>query len=487
MKTTTHFTILLLLFAVPALTSCDDFLSREPLSQFSNESLGIDETDTEEKSYTAGEIESLLNGAYSDYRSEYFQLDYFLIGEARSDNAHAGADNPNMFEMEEWSETATNEVVNRAWGYLYGMVSKTNTVIENVEKVQGLADSQRDRILGEASFVRAWAYFDIVRLWENIPLITADVSGINAENIEEVYEILYPVSSSPEEAYELIFSDLETALPRVGTSARDKGYATVGAVRGLMARVQAEHGNWEEVIEHAGHVIQSGRYSLLSDYDALWDGSVQNSSESIFEVNYDGTTTGNWGVFMFRGTDWKKFNTPTFDLVNAFEQEGDEIRFNSSIHFEDVSGSWTDRHWDPSTYPFVNKYRNTTGSQNFILMRLADIMLLKAEAHARLGQISQAMELVNDIRARVSLPPVSASSSEEAQELVLRERRLELAFEGHRFFDLKRSGRILEIMSDLRYEDGSPLSYSVAEFRQIWPIPQSELDKNPRLEQNVGY
>ena len=487
MKNIIPTTLILLLFAVPALTSCDDFLSRDPLSNYSNQSLGIDETDLEERSYTASEIESFLNGAYGDFKTEYFQLDFYLIGEAQSDNAHAGADNPNMFELEEWRVSATNEVVDRTWGYLYGMISKTNTVIENVDKVSGLSDAQRDRILGEASFIRAWAYFDVIRMWNNIPIITSDVSGINAENIEEVYEILYPYPSSAEEAYELILEDLDVALPRVRTSAPDKGYATRGAVLGLMARVHAELGNWSDVITYSSQVM-SGNYALLSDFEALWNGSVENSPESIFEVNYYGWDTGgNWGVFMFQGTDWKKFNTPTYDLVRAYQAEGDDIRLASTIHFRDVSGMWTDRHWNTSTYPFVNKYRNETGSQNFILMRLADIMLLKAEAHARLGQINNAMSLVNEVRDRVELPPVSASTQQEALEQVLRERRLELAFEGQRFFDLRRSGRALEIMQDLRGADGTPFSYHIAEFRLLWPIPQSELDKNPRLQQNLGY
>ena len=480
-------TILAFLLCVPLVTSCDDFLTREPLSNFSNEDLGVDETDIDERSYSAGEIESLLGGAYNDFKSEYFQLDYYLIGDAQSDNAHAGADNPAMFEMEEWRVSATNEVVERDWGYLYGMISKTNTVIEHIDKVSGLTDNQRDRILGEASFIRAWAYFDVARLWENIPIITRDVSGIHAGNIEEVYEVMYPSPSTPEEAYELILSDLETALPRVSSTAPDKGYATTGTVQGLTARVHAELGNWSEVVTAAGQVM-NGNYSLLPDYDALWDGSAENSNEAIFEVNYYGSDTGgNWGVFMFQGTDWKKFNTPTWDLVQAFEDEGDDIRLNSSVRFRDVSGLWTDRHWDVSNYPFVNKYRNTTGSQNFILMRLADIMLLKAEAYARMDQVGPAMDLVNEVRARVDLPQVSASGSEEALDLVLHERRLELAFEGHRYFDLKRSGRALEIMSNLRGADGSLLDYDVAEFKLVWPIPQTELDRNPQLEQNVGF
>lgn len=487
MKASIQHFIVLLLFAVPFMTSCENFLSNEPRSSYSNESLGVNEGDLDEKTYTANEIESLLSGAYGDFKSEYFQLDFYLIGEAQSDNAYAGADNPNMFEVEEWRLSATNQLVGRDWGYLYGMVSKTNTVIQHVGNVQGLSEEQRSRILGEASFIRAWAYFDIVRLWKNIPIITRDVSGINARNIEEVYAILYPESSTAEEVYELILSDLEVAFTRVRTSAPDKGYATRGAVSGLLARVHAELGNWNEVIDHSQQVMAGG-YSLLPDYESLWNGSVENSSEAIFEVNYyNWDTGGNWGVFMFRGTDWKKFNTPSFNLVTVFQDEGDNVRLGSSIEFRNVSGVWSDRHWNTANYPFMNKYRNETGSQNFILMRLADIMLLKAEAHANLGQTQDAMDLVNAVRARVGLGNVSASNRDQALDLVLRERRLELAFEGQRFFDLKRSGRALEIMSNQRNQLGMGLNYNIVDYAMTWPVPQSELDKNPRLLQNFGY
>lgn len=487
MKSLKYLAILFLLVSIPLFQGCEDFITREPLSNYSNQTLGIDETDLEEQSFSTEEIQSLLQGAYRDFSSEYFQLDYYIIGDARSDNSHAGADNPNMFEIEDWRETATNQVVDRTWGYLYDMVGKSNTVIENIGEVSGITDTERERILGEASFLRAWAYFDIVRLWGNVPVVTQDISGIHAGNLDEVYPILYPEPSTPEEVYEIILQDLEIAIPRVRVSVSNKGIASRGAANGLAARIHAELGNWQDVIYHSGEVMKEG-YSLLPDFASLWDNSIENSNEAIFEVNYSGfDVMGNWGASMFIGTDWKKFNTPTHDLVNTYEAEGDDVRLQETILFADVTGSWSDRQWASSHYPFVNKYRDTSGHQNFILMRLADIMLLKAEAHANLGQISESMNLVNEVRARVGLDAKSANSVEEAKEIVLLERRLELAFEGQRYFDLKRSGRAIEIMSQLTGADGTQLNYDVAEFKLKWPIPQTELDRNIRLVQNIGY
>jgi hypothetical protein len=191
---------------------------------------------------------------------------------------------------------------------------------------------------------------------------------------------------------------------------------------------------------------------------------------------------------MFMGMDWKKFNIPSNDLVNAFDAEQDQIRKNSSIVFMDVTGKWSDAHWPQTHYPFLNKYRLylSPSPQNYIFLRLADIILLKAEALNELGDVSGAAELVNQIRSRVSLPNTTASSQADMRLAIEKERRLELAFEGHRWYDLKRTGRAIEVINNAIDEDGNKL-YNLTENRLLWPIPQAELDKNQNLTQNPGY
>jgi hypothetical protein len=153
-----------------------------------------------------------------------------------------------------------------------------------------------------------------------------------------------------------------------------------------------------------------------------------------------------------------------------------------------VSGKWTDPHWPATQYPFINKYRDTqSGAQNFIIYRLADILLLKAEALNELGDQDGAAELVNQVRARVDLDPIAAESQEEMRVAIAKERRLELAFEGHRWFDLKRTGRAIEVVNAAVDADGQPVGYNLTEQKLMWPIPQSERDKNTKLTQNPGY
>lgn len=294
------------------------------------------------------------------------------------------------------------------------------------------------------------------------------------------------------EVYQQIITDLGTALANVKASESNKNIVTTGAVNYLLAMVYAtiEPHDYTKVLKYCNDVI-AGPYSLLPKYSQLWDNNHENSPESIFEINYDGTSSsGNWGVSMFQGMDWKKFNIPSNDLVQAFESEGDTVRENASILFLDVTGHWSDTHWPQTHYPFVNKYRALTqpSPQNYIFYRLADILLLKAEALNETGDITGAAALVNQIRSRVNLPNTTATTQDAMRLAIEKERRLELAFEGHRWYDLKRTGRAIAVINAVtNFGAGVTMSYTLTQDKLIWPIPQSEMDKNSYLTQNPGY
>lgn len=464
--------------------SCEDFLDKKPVSE------GIAVTASDSLLYkTAEEAEAALNGVYNDFKNEYFMLDMFVNGDAQADDAYAGADNPDFFQIDDHEIEATNANVSRDWAYLYSTIGKANRVINNVDLVPALSETRKQQIKGEASFIRAYANFDLVRLYGDVPLVTQEVRSISAANLEEIYPLLFPERVSAEAVYDQIIADLEFALGSVGTTAPDKGYATVGAVNALLAKVYAtiDPRDWNKVNAYCDAVIAQG-YTLLPEYDQLWDNAHENSSESIFEINcYNWDTGGNWGASMFYGDDWKKFNIPSNDLVQTFDAEGDDIRKNSSIVFLNVTGKWTDQHWPATSYPFINKYRDVSGAQNFIIYRLADILLLKAEALNELNDVAGAAGLVNQIRERADLGPTTATSQADMRLAIEKERRLELAFEGHRWYDLKRTGRAIDVMNSLTDGNGNSLGYQLDENRLVWPIPQSERDKNAKLTQNPGY
>jgi hypothetical protein len=468
--------------------SCEDFLDKQPVSQ----GVAVDNNAGDTLLYkNASEVEGALNGAYGDFKNEYFLFDYFVIGDAQADNAYAGGDNPANFEMDEYKIEATNSNVSRDWAYLYSTIGKANRVINNVDLVNdpGLGEGRRNEIKGEAMFIRAFVNFQLVQLFGDVPLVTTEVKSISAANLEEIYPLLFPERVSQELVYDQIIFDLEFARTHVRTSAPDKGYATVGAVNALLAKVYAtrEPKDWNKVKEYTDAVIAGG-YSLMPEFDQLWDNQHENSAESIFEINcYNWDTGGNWGTSIFLGKDWKKFNTPANDLVAAFDAEGDVIRKNGTVSFDDVTGEWTDSYWPTNNYPFAYKMRDLSGAQNIIVYRLADILLLKAEALNELGDVSGAAALVNQIRARVDLAPTSAATQDAMRLAIEKERRLELAFEGHRWFDLKRTNRLIPVMTAVKDGSGKSLGYSLTDNALVWPIPQAERDKNTKLTQNAGY
>lgn len=482
--------ILFLLSLALLPTGCSDFLELEPHSQsIAPETAGTDAAVFQ----TAVQAEAALAGAYSDFKNEYYQLDYFVNGDAQADDAYAGGDNPANFQIDEFKLDALNSNVSRDWRYLYGTIGKTNRVINNIRKVTdaALTPQRSDEILGEALFIRAFMYFQLVQLWGDVPLLLTEVSTISAANLEEIYPILFPAREPTEKVYAQIVSDLETALPLVRVTADHKGFATKGAVNTLLAYVYATRTphDWAKVRQYC-EAVKSGGYTLLPDYNQLWDNAHENSPEAIFEINYSGgATDGNWGTKIFRGFDWKKFNLPANDLVAAFDAEGDMVRKNASIVFLDVTGKWSDPHWPQTRYPFINKYRrfNEGSDQNYIFYRLADVMLLLAEALNEQNDVAGAAALVNAIRSRAGLKATTADTQEKMRLAIEKERRLELAFEAHRWFDLRRTGRAIAVMNATTGVNGASLGYQLNTDRLLWPIPQAELDKNSKLIQNSGY
>lgn len=478
------------ILAVITLNSCEKFLELEPKSE------GVAVTNTTADSVffkSASELEAALAGAYADFKNEYYQLDYFVNGDAQSDDAYAGGDNPANFQIDDYRLDATNSNVSRDWRYLYSTIGKVNTVINNAGAVNdpALTDDRRAEIVGEASFIRAFMYFQLTQLWGDVPLQLTEVKTISAANLAEIYPIIFPARATQAEVYRQIITDLESALTKVRTTAQNKGFVTKGAVNAMLAKVYAtqEPHDWNKVQQYCDAVI-AGNYSLLADYDQLWNNQNENSPESIFEINYNGgITDGNWGTKIFRGLDWKKFNLPSNDLVKAFDAEGDMKRKNASIIFLDVTGKWSDAHWPQTQYPFINKYRNFNegSNQNYIFIRLADILLLKAEALNELGNPGGAATLVNQIRTRVNLPNTTATTQADMRLAIEKERRLELAFEGHRWFDLKRTGRAIDVVNAAVGPNNQPLGYQLTPNRLVWPIPQGDLDKNTKLTQNPGY
>ena len=485
--------ILLFMFICSVtLTSCDNFLDLDPISE-----------ETSGNAYnTKNQIEAALVGAYESFQSsEYYVWDNLLFQDVRSDNNYAGGDNPEIFQIDLLQITPTHSRLFTHWSNIYNAISKANLVIERVDVITDttLSEERRRQIKGEALFLRAYHYFTLVKMWGGVPLITNTIVSANANDVQIPRATI-------QEVYDQIIADLETAanlLPQVyGNDASiNKARATEGAANALAAKVimQSPTPDYNKALQHINAVENSTANYRLIDYNQLFDGNNYNNAESILEIQYLGGNEGNYGPQLLlppsiSGDAWRKFATPSVDIVKAFDQEGDNIRKNASILFETVN--WSDEYWgnaSGSSVPFGYKMKNANGfasADRQYLLRFGDILLLKAEALNELGQINNAVIEVNKIRNRVFLPNLTQqqqASQAILKETILKERRLELFLEGQRWDDLVRHKKIVTTMNNLIEIDlrtGNPVRYNMTEAKILLPIPQQELDRNPALTQN---
>ncbi|CEN38415.1 RagB/SusD family nutrient uptake outer membrane protein [Capnocytophaga cynodegmi] len=487
--------------SVMLLTACN--LDQDPLADYSQVTVGGNTGTTNFTTKT--EMQAAYDNMYTYIKNngqEFWGLDFEVNSETRSDNAYAGSTDFPVAAVERNIQDASNGNITRDWkGYL-AAVSRANIIIANVDKVPdtSLTELERKQWKAEAQILRAWMYYDMVRLWGEVPLLPA-VNVPSIASFDEVNELLYRERNSVQEVYNDIIKNLEEAVqnaPAINSS--NKFLLSSAVANALLAKVYAEIPvrDYAKTIAHCDAVIANG-FSLLPDYADLFqlneaknDVKVRNSAESIFEISYQGAymwVGGIVGKNYLNPKDkisWARWVAPSRDLIADFDSEGDVIRKSQSIVYEEVS---YDHYYPKENYPFVYKLRSNLNS--IIKLRLADILLLKAEALVATGNLNDAATLVNQVRARVKLPALPAnvtSSSDAMMAAVMKERRLELAFEGHRWFDLLRSGKVVEIMNSLNSRDPKRLTMKpFTEQTTLYPVPQSEIEANPKLTQNPGY
>ncbi len=491
--------------SVALTTSCS--LDKDPISDFSEVTMGGGQTGT--PSYTTrDEIKTAYDNIYTFIKGsgqEFWMLDFAANTEVRSDNAYAGTIDLPVVSVEKNAQDAANSNISRDWrNYLVG-VSRANVVLANIDNItdSALTETERKQWKAEAQILRAWMYYDMVRLWGNVPLLViANVPPITSENLDEIYPLLYPKErNSVAEVYADIIANLEAAVQNAPAPQSGNKFLLSRAVaNALLAKVYAEKPvrDYAKTIQYCDAVIADG-FTLVADYADLFqlnstntDAKLRNSSESIFEITYEGGGCWVGGIFGKNYTNpnstisWRRWVCPSRDLIAAFDAEGDTVRKNQAIVYEKVE---YENYYPADNYPFVYKFRSSSSS--VIKLRLADILLMKAEALVATGDLSGAATLVNQVRARVGLAALSSSvtaSADAMKTAVLNERRLELAFEGHRWFDLLRYDVAVETMNTLNSRDSGRLAMkTMTEALTIYPVPQSELDITPTLGQNPEY
>jgi len=493
---------ILLSVLVFGLVACEDELNQVPISEISADGFFQNEKG----------FEQAINGTYealSTYPERQFHL-----SDVRSDNIYGvGSMGVRSHEpVNNFAFTlATNEYMEEAWQNNYKGILRANTVLDNLSASAVPDDAKRNQFEGEAKFLRALFYFDLVRYFGPVPLIDKLVSPTEALSIPRT-----PVS----EIYDLIVQDLQDAIGLLPASypAGQIGHATSYAAKGILARVYLTRSGpklhpdgpclatneYSQALSLLNEII-AGPFDMLDDYAMTFDLTNENNSDIVFDIQF---ASGGQGVGAsypgeLAGSNfWKAAGYPyaigletkdvSYDLINSYGENDSRLDFNVQISYIDPTNGQTVE--DPVCTKFSRTDPSTWGADrfdfgiNFPVLRFTDVLLMKAECilQGANGTQTEVDQIVSDVRARGGLPAVSNVTLDD----LLEERRKEFLGEGLRWHDLVRTGKVLDVMNAwIPVEDVEGQMRQSIDYKHIiYAIPQSEMDvKKGLYTQNEGY
>ncbi len=445
-----------------------------------------------------------LTAAYQPMSFTSIQNPLWVFGDVASDDAIKGGIPGDQSEIEfigQFSYTRDNGYLENMWQRYFEGISRTNDVINRLGP--DVSDAVRESVTAEARFLRAYYYFHLVNIYGEVPLKTTPAMSVD--------ELHIPVSSVPA-IYQQIENDLVQAAAILPESAVH-GRVTRGAALGLLAKVSLFQENYQQCLDAIHDIEQSGMYSLMPVYSHNFTDATQNNAESVFEIQhlsgqdpFQGNAMNQW--FAPQHENGYFFNVPTEDFFAAFEQTPEGI-FDPRLDYtlgrsgtiwlngEEFNPAWSPtgflqkKHLQPlSEIPAGIK---GNGNLNYVFMRYAEILLMKAEALNESGQSALALVPLNMVRERAResylhddslegfgnvpdglLPDITTTSQDQLREIIRNERRVELGFEFHRFYDLMRYGE--------NYAENklSQTNFVYTEHR-YFPVPQSEVDINNQI------
>ncbi|GAB3707759.1 RagB/SusD family nutrient uptake outer membrane protein [Spirosoma flavus] len=418
---------------------------------------------------TESDFQQAVNGAYVPFRQMYNERAW-VLEEMHSDNTYYarntlyGAVDPTEnvadFAVPTAGGVTANDNVLVQYRLNYVIIARANQILSLIDGVTFASPDNKNNQKGQALFLRAFAYFDLVRLFGKVPLHLTPITGRN--------DAAAPLSST-EEIYAQIEKDATEASKLLPNKAKQEaGRATSGAAKTLLANLYLTQKKWAQVETLVKDVITNDGYMLMPDYNNAFSftSTNKNNQESVFEIQYMEGSAGYNGNQIYRflpspitateiapivgvsnpqPTSQESNNIPTPDLIAAYEP-GDK-RKDISIGYVTLSQSLREN----KTYPYIKKYARThslnqnTG-QNWPVYRYAEVLLFMAEALNEQGKTADAATYLNQVRTRAGLAATTAASQATMREAIFKERRVELAFENKRWFDLTRTGRVKEII-----------------------------------------
>jgi len=486
-----------------------------------------------EDSYTDGvfykteqQFRSAMVAAYAPLRDVLIN-DYFT-SEMHSDNTiyqpipgNRGTAYVERENISDFTNTSTNAYVSATWQHSYTGISRCNIIIERL-KTSDLADAVKANLDGQAKFLRALNYFKLVRLYGGVPLSIAEV---------KTAEDAFKPRSTETEVYAQIVADAKDAMNELAAPAKfpQTGEATKGSAAMLLANVYAVQKKWAEAETVLNSLLTIG-YDLNANYGDAFLPTNKNGKESIFEIQFlGGTITGSTpNVISFHfiprskdtriltgiaidNTSTGGWNTPSSDLIADFEPNDKRLdasigiaegTYDASSYFV-YSAAKSIVNYVPATgkigVPYIKKYLHsplvaTTGSSDdFPIYRFSDALLLLAEALNEQGKSALALAPLNRVRKRAGLADITTADQTALKTIILHERRIELAFENHRWTDLLRTGQAINTINSFGVKIRQQLpflssdAYVIDNHNLLFPIPQNEVGLNPKVIQNPGY
>ncbi|PKQ45398.1 RagB/SusD family nutrient uptake outer membrane protein [Confluentibacter flavum] len=476
---------LLTLIAFVMIVSCSaDFIEIKPESTVSIDILYKTDKD----------FQDAVIGCYQQLQVQY--RNFWVFGDLRSDDSQQEIfSNISLLTVDNFTLSSDSNLIRDSWLNYYRIINRANNILNEIENTDPSIVVNKDRHLAEAKFLRALAYFDLVRIFGDVPMVTTVISQ------EEAHKI--PRTPVDKIYSEVIIPDLmvaENNLSSVYTGS-DLGRATKGAAKSLLGKVYLTTHDFAKAEAKLQEVTTMG-YALLPTFDDLFDYSKdEHHSEYIFDIEYEaGINSGSnfTNDFLPIAIPMANYynvvgglgerNSPTQSIFDEFDNQGGDLRAYTTVG---VKGGWIDGNGNfnpllPNTsQSYTLKYITSVAiggdsKANWKVIRYADVLLMYAEALNENGKTTESLDYLNLVRSRAGLNGYSGLSKDQTREVIYTERRLELAFEGHRWFDLVRTGRAYNILN----------SEGMQQYMTVFPVPLSQVqiinDRNI-FPQNEGY
>jgi hypothetical protein len=424
-------------------------------------------------------VAAAYNSLYTIYAPEG-SVSY--AGEQMGDNAivyNISGIETDKWAFKDYNLRSSNTMVYQFWQEYYKALFNINIVLDKIEGAD-LSTSYKEGVKAEMSFLRGLYYFNMVRLWGDVPLVLTPLSA------DESYKVL---RSPQADIYNQIIKDLQYAADKLplNSAITVKGKASKGAAQTLLGKVLLTKGDKAGAANVLQQVYNSNEYSLLPNYASLWGPTAKNTKESIFEIQYIGGTSSNpysrYYQIFFPNTNIYSFygggmNQVTDDLWNEYETNDPRRDLSIATGYQNGATFVAQKYpkkWTDASAPIQGG--TVYGNNNFMVLRYADLLLMLSEAT---GDASY----LNQVRARVGLPAYGTagypSNIYSTLDLAIEhERRVELALEFHRWFDLKRTGRAIPVLT--------AKGKSVTPQKLLLPIPEIVRTQNPSVTQNPGF